>query len=189
VVVAAFHFMKRLILCIGCVIGLMIAACATTDILSTWRKPGVERLTFNKVVVVSTVKDEALRRQTEDQLVAQMAPTPAVPSYPEELMAALKKSDCDGALVMNLKSVDKEATWVPGAGGYGYWGWYDPGYVQVDTYVRIETKIYRLPSEELLWAATSRTANPTSTRSLVNEVSSTLRTELRDEGLIAPAAH
>jgi hypothetical protein len=183
-------------LCIGCVIGLMIAACATTDILSTWRKPGVERLTFNKVVVVATVKDEALRRQTEDQLVAQMAPTPAVPSYslvpagatPEELMAALKKSDCDGALVMNLKSVDKEATWVPGASGYGYWGWYDPGYVQVDTYVRIETKIYKLPSEELLWAATSRTANPTSTRSLVNEVSTTLRSELRDEGLIAPAA-
>ena len=188
--------MKKLMLCIGCIVGLLIAACATTEILSTWKKPGVERLAFNKVVVVATVKDEALRRQTEDQLVAQMAPTPAVPSYSlvpagatsEELKEALKKTDCDGAVVMNLKAVDKEATWVPGAGGYGYWDWYDPGYVRVDTYVRIETKIYRLPSEELLWAATSRTANPTSTRSLVNEVSTTLRSELRDEGLIAPAA-
>ena len=180
--------MKRLLVCVLW----FVMACATTTVLSTWRKPGLEALTFKKVVVIVPAKDEVTRREAEDQLVAQLAPTPAVPSYTivpsgateEKVKDALSGSDFDGALVVHVSSVDKQATWFPPSGRYGDWGWYDPGYAVVDTYVRVETKIYRLPSDDLLWAASSRTVNPSTVRGLITEVSSTLREELQKEGLL-----
>jgi hypothetical protein len=181
--------MKRLLFCVI----VFLVACATTSVLATWKKPGIGPLHFRKVVVVVPAKDEAMRRQAEDQLVAQLAPTPAVPSYqlvpssasPDELKQALESSDFDGAVVMQVAAVEKEATWVPSS-SYGAWGWYDSGYMQVNTYVRVETRIYALPSHDLLWAATSRTVDPSSTRGLVNEVAVTLREELTNEGLLPP---
>jgi hypothetical protein len=177
-----------------CVLGLVLASCATTSVLSTWRKPDLQRFAFKKVLVMVPAKDEALRREVEDELVAELLPTAAVPSYtllPEgasidALREAGKRGDFDGALVMQVTAVDKQATWVPTAYGYGGWGWYDAGYTRIDTYVRVETKIYSLPSEDLLWAASTRTINPSGTRALVREVSSTLRSQLTKENLIAP---
>jgi hypothetical protein len=187
--------MKRLILGLALALG-SLASCATTSILSTWKKPGVEQLAFKRVVVVVPVSDGAMRRRAEDQLVAALAPVPAVPSYqvvrPEAdtdaIKAAVKAGGFDGALVLRVAAVDRETSWVPGSYSgpyytYGAWGWYDRGYTRTDTYVQVETNIYSLPSEDLLWGATSRTANPSGLQDLIDEVTDSLRDELDAAGL------
>jgi hypothetical protein len=177
-------------------IALVISACSTTSILSTWTKPGLTGLHFNKVVVVVPLKDEGQRRRAEDEVVRALAPTLAVPSYTlvpaganaDQLRQQVAASGFDGAVILRVRAVDKEATWVPGTYGGPYYGWgaggwYDPGYMRVDTYVRIETNVYAMPEEDLLWAATSRTANPSSLTKLTDETVAALRDELHKEGL------
>jgi hypothetical protein len=72
---------------------------------------------------------------------------------------------------------------------YAYGGWpaYDPGYVRVDTYVRVETNVYSLPDDRLVWASASRTENPGSVRSLVSDTAKAVAKSMRSQGLV-PAA-
>ena len=50
---------------------------------------------------------------------------------------------------------------------WGYWGYgwgavYDPGYLQADTVVTLESNVYSVPREELLWSSRSETISPSS---------------------------
>jgi hypothetical protein len=62
---------------------------------------------------------------------------------------------------------------------------YSPPSVRTDTEVSIETLIYSLNSDKLLWAATSRTTNPENLASLVDEVADAVANEVVKQGLIA----
>jgi hypothetical protein len=61
---------------------------------------------------------------------------------------------------------------------------YSTGSVQTDTLVSIETLIYSLNKDKLLWAGTSRTSNPESLSHLVDEVSDAVAREAIQQGLI-----
>jgi hypothetical protein len=183
---------------LGAALGL--AACSNTTALSVWKKPGIGPLAFNKVAIIATSKDAALRRQIEDRVAAQLPQVRATPSYQllpvltndrEALRGVLGQEGFDGAVVVRIASVDREATYVPGGApyyGFGAWPMYDPGFVSVDTYVRVETSIYAIPDADLLFAVTSRTANPSDVGDLVDETVTTVREQLRKQGLVAPVS-
>lgn len=76
---------------------------------------------------------------------------------------------------------------------WGYWGYawpavYDPGYMSTTRYVTVEALIYRVADEKLLFAARSRTSDPSSTRALTGEVTKAVRDELMRQKLIPPPA-
>jgi len=85
-----------------------------------------------------------------------------------------------------------EATWIDPFynsfwGYYGY-GWssmptYIPGYVDVDTFVVVETTIYSIPRNKLIWAAVSETKNPKDLRAFLKDLSSAVVKELHKQGL------
>jgi hypothetical protein len=85
-----------------------------------------------------------------------------------------------------------EATWIDPFyssfwGYYGY-GWasmptYIPGYVDVDTFVVVETTIYSVPQNKLVWAAVSETKNPKDLRAFLKDLSSAVVKELHKQGL------
>jgi hypothetical protein len=62
---------------------------------------------------------------------------------------------------------------------------YSTGSVQTDTVVSIETLIYSLNKDQLLWAGTSRTSNPEGLSELVDEVADAVAKEVVKQGLIA----
>jgi hypothetical protein len=171
--------MKRTLLCF---IAFTFSACAT-EVLSTWKKPGSSPASLNNVVVMVKTKDESIRRSAEDQIVARLAPRHAVPSYQlapnvqtedAVLADALKKGGFDGAIVARVASVKKQVSPAPGpwvGPYYGFYGFnpYDPAMVDVDTYVRVETNIYALPQEDLIWSATTSTMDPTSINDLIDQ--------------------
>jgi hypothetical protein len=114
----------------------------------------------------------------------------------------LKEAGIEGVVVMRMVGHDQRVTVTPGGyysgssyrtfGGYysSYYSpyvttmAYSPPTVRTDTEVSIETLIYSLNSDQLLWAATSRTTNPENLASLVDEVADAVANEVVKQGLI-----
>jgi hypothetical protein len=176
----------------------VLAACSSTFVSSTWKSPALSTLSFDKVVVIAHAKGEAARRSMEDQLVSRLS-VPAVASYrlsakppvEDQLHELVLQGNFNGAIVMRVVAVNKEADWVPGTwigpywGAFG-WGMFDPGYYEIDTWVRVETNMYSLPDEQLVWAASSSTENPISVQQLVNETIDKLAKELPLQRIVRP---
>jgi hypothetical protein len=76
----------------------------------------------------------------------------------------------------------------PGWGRPGYWGWgwsfASAPMIQTDTLVSVETLIFDLSRDKLVWVATSRTTNPSNVQGLVRDLSRAAASQLRRQGLI-----
>jgi hypothetical protein len=180
----------------------LIAACASTSIIATWKDPAANQVHFNRVLVVVPSRDPALRRSAEDELARRIRAAEAaqaVPSYTvlsdqevadrEHLKEKVRQLGFDGLVVFRVAAVDKEATWVPGTYWgpyYGFGGWpvWDPGYIRTDTVVQVETDVYSTTDDRLIWAARSKTYDPRSMKQLVDEVTKAVSKQMKKQGLI-----
>ncbi len=185
---------------------LLAAACYhKTQLAATWRDPRAAPLAFQRGVAIFATRDEALRRSVEDKLASQFPNmTPSYRVIPEadssanreETAAKLRAAGFDGAIIMRVVDISVQPSYVAGTYWYGrpygfngYWGaaWatpYDP-YVVSDRIVTIETNIYSLGDDRLIFAARSETTNPKSASSLTNSVIRHIREELRKTGLMS----
>jgi len=123
----------------------------------------------------------------------------------EELLAAVNKVGADSVLITSFKGViekDREVAprvdYVPrmGAGygryGYGYRGYYGstyeavyrPGYTVTDTIVQLETRVYSVETEKLVWAGKTKSVNASSGEKIVNELVKLLVKDMKESGLI-----
>jgi hypothetical protein len=186
---------------------LVLVACASsTGLVAKWKDPTVTNIRFQKVLALAVTKDATLRRAIEDELVRQIPR--AIPSYSvlsdEELRdvaaakAKVKAAGFDGAAVFRVVSAEQQTTYVPGTVWYtgpsygSFWGYYDmgwgavydPGYLQTDQIVTVETLVYSLEQDKLVWAARSQTMNPGSVQTLVKDVVDAVAKEMKAEQLI-----
>ncbi len=72
---------------------------------------------------------------------------------------------------------------------YGYWGngWAataNPGYLQTDTVVSVETVLYSIPEDKLLWGGVSQTTDPEKLDTFVKEIVDAAAKEMKKEGLL-----
>ena len=191
---------------------LALAACASTTFTSTWHAPGTPQIdpVGKTVCAVFVSPDVGKRRAAEDTLATDITEHGAhgVAAYtllPNDMhadgdaaRAKLKEAGCNGAVVMRVVGHDKEITYTPGMtvpvryGGFGpYWGYgwgavQEPGYLTTDTIVSVETLVYSLTSDKLLWAGTSRTTNPGNLDAFVQEVAAAAAKEMQKQGLLPP---
>ncbi|MFL9483686.1 hypothetical protein ACI6Q2_12975 [Chitinophagaceae bacterium LWZ2-11] len=163
------------------------AACGpSTRIEQSWRDPNtvVNTAEIHKFVVAALLKNESVRRNTEDQMTA-LYPGKAVQSYmifgtkeleqgKEDYYAKKLTADgYDGVVLLSLIRVEKEQRYVPGSypsyygtwwGYYGHaWGtYYDPGYYTTDKTYYVEVTVYSLKdnSNKLIWSGITSTINP-----------------------------
>ena len=197
----------RVWLAVGAVLAVAAAelGCASTRITSTWRDPGVGAVRFRKVVGVALARDATLRRLAEDEFVRALGPAAALAGYaviPDEEVrdrdkakARVEAAGADGVVVFRLVGVEPEQRWVPPTyygHAWGYWGWaapvvYDPGYLQTDRIVQVETTVYRVADARLVWAARSETFNPESAEDLIAGVVRTVVDAVRKDALVAGA--
>ncbi|MGZ5189516.1 MAG: hypothetical protein ACXWCZ_00780 [Flavisolibacter sp.] len=187
----------------------ILASCApSTSIEKTWMEPGssVTQGGQYKTLVVAMVKDETSRRVVEDEIVKRIK-TPAVQSYSmltSEMIKvaseeALTKMINDGKfthiLLMRLADVEKETSYVPGTttgyyGGYGrYYGYganiySSPGYYTTDKNYFIETTIYSVEPNKLLWTGTTKTVNPSKLDKAVNDIADVVTAKMKEDGFL-----
>jgi len=61
---------------------------------------------------------------------------------------------------------------------------YDPGYLRTDTVVTVETNVFSVTDDKLLWSGVSETFNPNDVAKAVNDVADAVSEELRQQGLL-----
>jgi len=192
------------------VLGAGVMSCgASTSLTNSWRDPSVTGpLEFNKVLVVMVTKDGATRRTVEDDIAQRITAkrnVEAVPSYTilmesdlrnaEHAKQIVEQAGFDGAVALRIVGVDKETTYVPGtypSPYYNFWGYYDyawpavydPGYMQTDTIVNIETMVYSIKDGKLVWTGTTETFNPSDLDDLVEGIGATVSAEMTKQGLL-----
>ena len=178
------------------------AGCVNTQLVNVWSDPAARgSVRFTHVMALVISKDQVIQRVGEDALVAQFQGTRATAAYRlisnedlrnrERANQSLKAVGIDGVVTMRLVNSTRMTTWLPGAYPtfWGYYGWaypmvYSPGYLVTDQVVRLETDVYDLKDDKLVWAGMSDTFNPASTQSLVTEVSKSVVTQLKQLGFV-----
>lgn len=191
-------------------------ACASSPFIASWKAPDAAplQLSGSKVAAVVMMSNQASRRAAEDALAREITARGAqgVPMYtilpegkPESeaaARAALEKAGVAGAVVMRPVSVDKEISSTPVTysqpmysgyyGGYYGHGWgtsWGPsgGEIRTDTIVVVETLVYSLKQNKLVWGGQSRTTNPKNVDQLVKKLAAAAAKELETQGLITAA--
>jgi len=177
-----------------------------TQLAATWHEPSPTLLNFNRTVAVFVTTDEAMRRAVEDQLAAVFPNT--IPSYrvlpnaasadKEGILQQLRNAGFDGAISMRVTNVSEQVTYNAAYGGAywggaygfnGYWNnaWaypYNPYYITTTQIVSVETNIYSLAQDKLVFAALSQTSDPANVGKLVRSVMRHINEELRKDGMI-----
>jgi hypothetical protein len=189
---------------------LPLTGCATTAFTSTWRNPNAQPLATagSKVAALVMTKNEAARRAAEDALAREISAHGAqgVPMYTisantdeKAARAALEQAGFDGVVVMRPLGREQQVTSTPVYGGPyygGFWGgYYGYGWgapwggteIRTDTIVHVETLVYSLKQNALVWAGQSETTNPSQVDAFVHDLAAATASELRKQGLIAPA--
>ncbi|HLJ73451.1 MAG TPA: hypothetical protein VKU62_02615 [Thermoanaerobaculia bacterium] len=197
-------------------LALTVAGCSTTTFQSTWRSPDTHpvQLRGQKVAAVFVTRDPILRRRAEDAMAREitMRGAEGVPSYTflsdrdvRDRDIAKEKAESlgfSGAVVMRIVGTDTAYTHTPRGvvwiespyrhlwGGYWGWGWatvWEPGYLARDRVVKIETLIYSLAQDQLIWASVSRTFDPGRIEDVIAELAKAVSDRMAHEGLLTQA--
>jgi hypothetical protein len=194
---------------------LALTGCAGgTKFVNTWKAPDAAPLSVKPgdlVIAMVISKEETQRRTAEDFLSEELRqrglrPIPSFTLIPtdqvgdrEKAAAAIQESGAAALFVLRPIAVTNQQTYVPPSytgGPYGGWGpyygygWsaaYSPGYVVTDTVVRVETLVFDLRQNKLLWAGTSETTNPERLDLFMKDLVKAAGAQMRRVGVIAPA--
>ena len=181
--------------------------------VSTFQNPTAGKIDFTgkKVAAFVVIPDESLREGREETLATEMrsrgldcyAGYTVVPGElvkdREKAKEFLKRAGISGAVLVRLVGDEERTTYSSGTvwhtmpyynSFWGYWnyGWssvYIPGYTWTDRVVTVETVIYSIEKDTLIWAGRSEASNPKDIRKFVDGLAEATGKELRKAGLVA----
>jgi hypothetical protein len=191
---------------------LVCVACAHSPFVATWTAPNAEpfKIAGQKVAAVAIIEDVASRRAAEDAIAQELTArgaiaTPMYMIYPTEpasdepmARAALERQGFTGLVVFRPLSTEREIVstqtfagppysryW----GGYFGFGWRMPWRtveLRTNTIVTLETLVYSLTQNTLVWGGQSRLTNPGTIDRMVRDTARQVNRELERQGLITP---
>jgi hypothetical protein len=189
-------------------VAFLISCAPSTKIVKSWKEPqaSISTAPENKVLVVALVKDESSRRTIEDEIVNRLK-NKGVQSYmtltpdmmKDENSGTLDKLLADGKfthiIIMKLSDIEKEVSYVPGSTtgiyrGYGNYYAYgahyysSPGYYTTDKNYTVETMVYSVTDNKLLWAGTTSTINPSNLKKSINELADVVTEQMKKDGFV-----
>jgi len=182
-------------------------ACSTTQFKSTWRDPTAQPVSLQgkKVAAFLITPNVAARRSGEDLLAGELSARGAygIAGYQltggkeiqdsEVLRRKLAEIGIDGAVIMRVVDRRQEVTYIPGGplygSMYGYWDYgyamlARPGYLATDTIVSVETLVYAVKNDKLLWGGISETIDPINMDSFITSIAKATSKEMTKSGLI-----
>ncbi len=194
-----------------CCLVLALSACATTDVESVWKdETRTEKLA--KVFVLAVLKEPAYRDSVEYGIVnilngEELRAIPTLDSFPnidqidkDKAAKMSKEYGIDGVLIARLVDRKVEAVYHGGPSYYdGFYGnryrggWYNyygagynafnaPGYVTENYISTVETVIYDIATDKVLWSAITETRENTPPKAIASYLE-TLGKALQESGL------
>ena len=190
---------------------LLISSCANTKISQSWVEPDHNKA-YNDILVIGIAESEQNRRAYESHFVEDLKAigVEGEASYKlikeskinrEVVTNAIKGMEIDAVIVTHLVGVDEETIYRPSmdympmyGGGYygGLYSYYPhvtnyvhrPGYYTTHETYTLETNLYDVESEELIWSARSRTFAPESVDQVITDLTRLLIKDLSEKNLI-----
>jgi len=185
---------------------LFLMACDKTVLEHSWADPDVANYQFDKPLVVVVLDDEELRAIAENAIVRNIERVQAYPSHMvlregemddvEKTKQRLLKDGYDGAVILRLAKLEDKVNYISASYPtyyYNYWDFYpyawnsamySPVYVQEERIVQLETTIFSIKDNKLLWLGLSKSKNPESVSSLIDEVAEVIGKELEKKGIV-----
>ncbi|MEA9412320.1 hypothetical protein [Flavobacterium sp. PL02] len=168
---------------------------------------------FKKVLVVALVKDEETRRITENRIAASSPIFHTSYQFLNQInndltndqkLKILNDENFDGVVTMRLVSKEKQTDYVPGIdtsiyyGGYNglyggaFGGWYgmyatdfySPGYYVENTFYIVETNVFSLKHNKLIWTGTTQSSDITDIGATVDDIMRTVVNEMKKDGTL-----
>jgi len=165
----------------------------------------IDALKGKKVAALVLIDEEALRYAAEEEAAREITAHGAigVPAYTLLPQAQIRDKEKARAIferegieaVVAVRQVAKEKA-LSGSfwGNPGYSSFWGPGFwaggargnghLRTDTVLVVETLVYSLQQNQLVWASQSQTMNPPEAGSFVRDLSKTLGTEMEKQGLL-----
>lgn len=196
-------FMKRF-LAIAFLATFMVS-CSSTRIVKSWKDPNSTDNPdkWEKVLVAVQSTSAVKRRVAEDKLASMsdklyssyiLFPDKSIIENENELKKKISEGEFDAIMTLRLTDKNKETTYIPGSYTDGYWGYhrgywggyYDPGYYREDTYYSIETQVFSLAEDKLVWSGITSTVNPSQIDKTIVEVAKMTYKQMEKDGFVHP---
>ena len=190
-----------------------LAVAAGPKFTSTWKAPEAATTSFagKKIASLIISDDLDLRMVGEEALVRELAKlglSEGVASYrivpreelrdPEKAKGWYERTGVEGIVSMRLVSAETRKTWTPSvwvSASYNtLWGYYPYGWgsvyavgtgrTQEDTLAVIETLVFSVPANKLLWAGVTETMNPKNAGTAIADVVQATVKEMTKQGLL-----
>ena len=202
--------MKKITLFVGLTATLLMFACNSTKITSSWREPD-KSLTIsqlNKVLVVALFNNETNRHKAEDQMAGYLNGKGVVSynyfsdKFNRKDEAAIRESIAadgfDGAVTMRLIDVEKEKIYLPSnqplypaySRNFPAYYYRNYAYYQQQDYYRttriytIETNVYSIKENKIIWTALTKTTDPEGVNKLTSETADIVYKQMVKEGFL-----
>jgi hypothetical protein len=190
------------------------AGCSKTSVTSTWKKSDYIGQPFTSIMVVGLTKDHTHKLLWEDTMgdrlrqhgiktvVSSLSAFPNDKKIDEkEILAYANNKGIEAVLVTRLVDTKKEKVYHPRSGVYhdvafGHYGRFDsfypyaynnvysPGYTTTQDIVLLQTNLYQVKGQELIWNMSSDTFDSKSTNKLMESVSEKVLATLKKDQLI-----
>ncbi|MGB5748866.1 MAG: hypothetical protein WBM69_17930 [Desulfobacterales bacterium] len=184
----------------------LVISCAGTELT---QKPIDEAYTGNPVsdiLVIAITGNEHNRRSFEKKFVAQLKsvgvdavsseeaiPMPANLEIKKEMILnAVNQYKNDAVIITHLIGKEEKDVYTrSGSAHRGFYGFYhsrysDPGYSSTSTTVRLETNLYDVKTEKLIWSGKSETWSKDSKDKIINDVIKAVIKNLQKNKIIRP---
>ena len=193
--------------------GWIVSGCASTRLERSWTSPYAGPTTFRNLVTIAITKDAPRRQAMEEAMASEIEEVAlGVEAEPSRTILSdseiideqrvrdhLAQTNYDGAIVMRVTDVTRQDVFVPGRTTVvpvyyrTFWGYYrhwapiafEPGYVERNQNVQVETQVYVMPTGDIVYSAVSRTLNPSSSADLMESVASVVAKDLKAKGFLA----
>lgn len=186
----------------------LFTSCAGTKLTSTQVDESFRGKPVSNILVIGvTYKDkEKVRRSFEDRFVAHFKAAGvgaissgdaiSIPSdlmlKKEEVLKAVNKFNNDAVIITHVAGFEEEEIYTTARRSSGYYGYYgqiyayanSSGYSSTNTYYRLETNLYDVKTEKLIWSGKSETLNPDSTMQAIDDVIKVVIKDLQKNKLI-----
>ena len=194
------------------VIGVLLLGCGgSVSLTNVWSDPTYSGKSIDNILVIGVTPKPEVRRHFEFQLshefksrgIGSMA---SVDGIPEDIKLSKENFgqyfgdvNLDAVLVTGLVSADTTEQYTPGTsyavpvGYYSTWSGYyttvysvhrEPGYWTENTEFVIESTLYEVATEKLIWRGISKAVNPDNVTEIIEDLSKTLVDQLATDGIV-----
>jgi hypothetical protein len=187
-------------------------SCTNTKLSQSWAEPDNKK-SYSDFLIIGIGESQQTRRAYESYFVEELRVNgaEAEASYKlikssekierETVQKAIKGLEIDGVIMTHMVAVNEETSYRQGTGyasaGYGRHGRgmyshyprvnsyvHSPGYYTTHKTYSLETSLYDIETEEMVWTARSNTFSPESVDEVIVDMTKLLIKDLKDKNLI-----